>query len=95
MVEFYDCATDENSLVMEAPFTGRGNSFSVCHAASIGGPRRFDPGMLDNVSDRSELNVVARITLKDKEMCNAFDKFSPEAEGCPGPHLSECWKQLQ
>ena len=43
MVEFYDCATDENSLVMEAPFTGRGNSFSVCHAASIGGPRRLIP----------------------------------------------------
>lgn len=72
MVEFYDCATDENSLVMEASLYRKGKFVFRMPRRLYWWAAAFDPGMLDNVSDRSELNVVARITLKDKEMCNAF-----------------------
>lgn len=72
MVEFYDCATDENSLCMEATLYRKGKFVFRMPYRLYWWAAAFDPGMLDNVADRSELNVVARITLKDKEMCTAF-----------------------
>lgn len=72
MIEFYDCATDENSLYMEASLYRKGKFVFRMPYTYYWWAAAFDPGMLDNVSDRSELNVVARITLKDKEMCAAF-----------------------
>lgn len=71
-VEFYDCATDENSLCMEATLYRKGKFIFHMPYRLYWWAAAFDPGMLDSVADRSELNVVGRITLKDKEMCTAF-----------------------
>lgn len=72
MIEFYDCATDENSLCMEATLYRKGKFVFRMPYHLYWWAAAFDPGLLDDLSDRSELNVVSRITLKDKEMCTAF-----------------------
>lgn len=71
-IEFYDCATNENALFMEASLYRKGKFVFRMPDTLYWWAAAFEPGMLDNVSDRSELNVVARVTLKDQEMCAAF-----------------------
>lgn len=72
VIEFYDCATDENALYMEASLYRKGEFIFHMPYTYYWWAAAFDPGMLDDLSDRSELNVVARITLKDAEMRDAF-----------------------
>lgn len=72
MVELYDCATDDNSLCMEATLYRKGKFIFRMPYRLYWWAAGFDPGMLDSVADRTELNMVTRVTLKDKEMCTAF-----------------------
>ncbi len=71
-VEHYDCATDEESLKMSMTCYRKGKEIFSRKYATYWWCTGFVPGKLDKFSDRSELTVQARITLKDARMLLSF-----------------------
>ena len=70
--EFYDCVSDEDSLYMNMTCYRDGEEIFTCDYAKYWWCTGFVPGKLDNFSDRSELTVKCRITMKDYKMLLAF-----------------------
>lgn len=70
--EFYDCVTDEDSLYMSMTCYRDGNEIFSRDYSKYWWCTGFVPGKLDNFSDRSELTVKCRITMKDYKMLLAF-----------------------
>lgn len=70
--EHYDCVSDEDSLYMEMDGLRDGEVLYHRDYGKYWWCTGFVPGKLDKFSDRSELQIDARITMKDKEMLNAF-----------------------
>ena len=70
--EHYDCVSDEDSLYME--MNGMRNGEVQYHRdyGKYWWCTGFVPGKLKKFSDRSELQIDARITMKDKDMLTAF-----------------------
>lgn len=70
--EHYDCVSDEDSLYME--MNGMRNGEVLYHRdyGRYWWCTGFVPGKLKKFSDRSELAIDARMTMKDKDMLNAF-----------------------
>ncbi len=71
-VEHYDCASDEDALYMDMTFYRKGEEIFSRDYAKYWWCTGFVPGKLDKYSDRSELSIKARITMKDKKMRKAF-----------------------
>lgn len=71
-VEHYDCASDEDSLKMSMTCYRKGKEIFSRQYATYWWCTGFVPGKLDKFSDRSELKVQARITLKDARMLLSF-----------------------
>ena len=70
--EHYDCVSDEDSLYMSMNGLRDGEVLYTRDYAKYWWCTGFVPGKLDKFSDRSELAIDARITMKDKEMLGAF-----------------------
>ena len=70
--EHYDCVSDEDSLYMEMDGLRDGAVLYHRDYGKYWWCTGFVPGKLDKFSDRSELAIDARITMKDKEMLGAF-----------------------
>ena len=70
--EHYDCVSDADSLYMEMDGLRDGEVLYTRDYGKYWWCTGFVPGKLDKFSDRSELQIDARITMKDKEMLNAF-----------------------
>ena len=75
-VEHYDAATenDENALYMSMTGYRDGQEIYSREYAKYWWCTGFVPGKLDNYSDRSELSLKCRITMKDQAMLEAFTK---------------------
>lgn len=75
-VEHYDAATenDENALFMSMTGYRKGQEIYSREYAKYWWCTGFVPGKLDNFSDRSELSLKCRITMKDQVMLDAFTK---------------------
>lgn len=71
-VEHYDCASDEDALKMSMTCYRKGKEIFSRQYATYWWCTGFVPGKLDKFSDRSELKVQARITLKDARMLLSF-----------------------
>lgn len=71
-VEHYDCASDEDSLKMSMTCYRKGKEIFSRKYATYWWCTGFVPGKLDKFSDRSELTVKCRITMKDAKMLLAF-----------------------
>lgn len=71
-VEHYDCASDEDSLKMSMTCYRKGEEIFSRKYATYWWCTGFVPGKLDKFSDRSELVVKCRITMKDYKMLLAF-----------------------
>lgn len=71
-VEHYDCASDEDALKMSMTCYRKGKEIFSRKYATYWWCTGFVPGKLDKFSDRSELKVQARITLKDARMLLSF-----------------------
>lgn len=67
-VEHYDCASDEDSLMMSMTFYRKGKELLTRDYAKYWWCTGFVPGKLDQFSDRSELSIKCRITMKDYKM---------------------------
>ncbi len=70
--EHYDCVSDEDSLYMEMDGLRDGEVLYHRDYAKYWWCTGFVPGKLDKFSDRSDLQIDARMTMKDKEMLGAF-----------------------
>lgn len=70
--EFYDCATDEEALYMSMTTYRDGEEIFTRDYGKYWWCTGFVPGKLDSFSDRSELMVKSRITMKDYKMLLAF-----------------------
>ena len=70
--EHYDCVSDEDSLYMEMDGLRDGEVLYHRDYGRYWWCTGFVPGKLDKFSDRSELQIDARMTMKDKEMLGAF-----------------------
>ena len=70
--EFYDCASDEDSLYMSMTCYRNGSEIFSRDYSLYWWCTGFVPGTLKSFSDRSELSVKCRITLKDYKMLLAF-----------------------
>ena len=70
--EHYDCVSDDDSLYMEMNGLRDGEVLYHRDYAKYWWCTGFVPGKLDKFSDRSELQIDARITMKDKDMLAAF-----------------------
>lgn len=70
--EHYDCVSDEDSIYME--MNGMRNGEVLYHRdyGRYWWCTGFVPGKLKKFSDRSELTIDARMTMKDKDMLSAF-----------------------
>ena len=73
-VEHYDCANDSEALAMDMTFYRNGEELLSRDYGLYWWCTGFVPGKLKKYSDRSELDVKARITMKDKKMKKAFIK---------------------
>ena len=71
-VEHYDCASDEDALKMSMTCYRKGKEIFSRQYSTYWWCTGFVPGKLDKFSDRSELKVQARITLKDARMLLSF-----------------------
>ena len=75
-VEHYDCVPDKDTLKMSLDFYRKGELVATREYARYWWCTAFIPGTLDNFSDRSELEIRARITMNDPVMllsfCNAL-----------------------
>ena len=70
--EFYDCASDEDSLYMSMTCYRNGEEIFTRDYSRYWWCTGFVPGTLKSFSDRSELMVKCRITVKDYKMLLAF-----------------------
>ena len=70
--EHYDCVSDEDSLYMSMNGLRNGEVLYTREYGKYWWCTGFVPGKLKKFSDRSELQIDARITMKDKEMLSAF-----------------------
>ena len=70
--EHYDCVSDADSLFMEMDGLRDGEVLYHRDYGKYWWCTGFVPGKLDKFSDRSELQIDARMTMKDKEMLGAF-----------------------
>ena len=70
--EHYDCVSDADSLFMEVDGLRDGEVLYHRDYGKYWWCTGFVPGKLDKFSDRSELQIDARMTMKDKEMLGAF-----------------------
>ena len=70
--EHYDCVSDEDSLYMEMNGVRNGEILYHRDYGKYWWCTGFVPGKLKKFSDRSELTIDCRITMKDKEMLGAF-----------------------
>lgn len=70
--EHYDCVSDEDSLYMSMNGLRKGEVIYTRDYGKYWWCTGFVPGKLDKFSDRSELAIDCRITMKDKEMLGAF-----------------------
>ncbi|MGN1443582.1 MAG: DUF4474 domain-containing protein [Acutalibacteraceae bacterium] len=66
--EHFDCASDEDSLMMSMTFYRDGKELLTRDYAKYWWCTGFVPGKLDKFSDRSELSIKCRITMKDYKM---------------------------
>ncbi len=71
-VEHYDCANNEEALYMDMTFYRKGEELLSREYMKYWWCTGFVPGKLDKYSDRSELSIKTRITMKDKKMRKAF-----------------------
>ena len=70
--EHYDCVSDEDSLYMSMNGLRNGEVLYTRDYGRYWWCTGFVPGKLKKFSDRSELQIDARITMKDKDMLDAF-----------------------
>lgn len=70
--EFYDCVPDEDALYMSMTMYRDGVEAFTRDYGLYWWCTGFVPGKLDSFSDRSELMVKCRITMKDYKMLLAF-----------------------
>ena len=70
--EHYDCVSDEDSLYMEMNGLRNGEILYSREYGKYWWCTGFVPGTLKKFSDRSELQIDARITMKDKDMLAGF-----------------------
>ncbi|MDD6011326.1 MAG: DUF4474 domain-containing protein [Oscillospiraceae bacterium] len=70
--EHYDCASDEDSLFMSMTGYRDGKELYSREYGKYWWCTGFVPGKLDKFSDRSELEIRCRITMKDYKMLLAF-----------------------
>ena len=70
--EHYDAASNEDALYMELYGYRDGEELYHRDYGKYWWCTGFVPGTLDNLTDRSELSLDVRITMKDREMLNAF-----------------------
>ena len=70
--EHYDCVSDEDSLYMSMNGLRNGEVLYTREYGKYWWCTGFVPGKLKKFSDRSELQIDARITMKDNDMLNAF-----------------------
>ncbi len=70
--EHYDCANDKDMLKMSLTMLRKGEEKFTRPYDKYWWCTGFVPGKLDNYSDRTELSLRAKITLKDQKMLNAF-----------------------
>ena len=70
--EHYDCASDEDSLFMSMTMYRKGKEILTREYAKYWWCTGFVPGKLDKFSDRSEITMRCRITMKDYKMLLAF-----------------------
>lgn len=78
-IEHYDAASDEDALGMSMTCLRKGEEIFTRDYAKYWWCTGFVPGKLDSFADRSELSVQARLTMKDKDMLNAFTKGCDKA----------------
>ena len=79
-VEHYDCANDEEALKMDMSFYRNGEELLSRDYGRYWWCTGFVPGKLKKYSDRSELSIKTRITMKDKTMRKAFLKGLKDCE---------------
>lgn len=70
--EHYDCADDNDKLMMSMTFYRKGKKLMSREYGSYWWCTGFVPGKLDQFSDRSELSMNVRITMKDYRMLVSF-----------------------
>lgn len=68
----YDCASDEDSLKMEMSLYNHGKWLFTRNYDTYWWITGFVPGSLDYFSDRSQLTMLSKITLKDTQMRDLF-----------------------
>lgn len=71
-VEHYDCVSDNDALYMEMSLYRDGEKLFSREYTRYWWCTGFVPGKLKKYSDRSELNLRARITMENKKMLKAF-----------------------
>lgn len=71
-VEHYDAVPDKDTLAMEMTFYRKGEPILTREYGRYWWCTGFVPGKLDKYSDRSELQIGARITMKDRIMLKSF-----------------------
>lgn len=71
-VEHYDCVSDADSIPMQINFYRNGDLKASTDYANYWWCTAFIPGTLKKFSDRSELEMRSRITMKDYAMLLAF-----------------------
>lgn len=70
--EYYDCASNEDALYMTCTAYRDGVEIYTRDYAKYWWCTGFVPGRLDKMSDRSEITLNSRLTMKDKEMREIF-----------------------
>ncbi len=71
-VEHYDAASNDDALYMTMTGYRKGNELYTREYGKYWWCTGFVPGKLDNFSDRSELSLKCRITMKDYNMLIGF-----------------------
>lgn len=71
-VEHYDSASDDDAIYMEMSLYRNGDELLSREYTRYWWCTGFVPGKLKKYSDRSELNLKARITMDNKKMLKAF-----------------------
>lgn len=71
-VEHYDCASDEDAIKMSMTCYRKGKEIFSRKYMSYWWCTGFVPGKLEKFSDRSELSLKARLTMKDYKMLIGF-----------------------
>ena len=68
----YDAASDKDMLYMSMTFYRKGEEMLTREYAKYWWCTGFVPGQLDRFSDRTELAIRCKITMKDQKMLKAF-----------------------